>query len=380
MPLGARTTDQAAKRVVGRRHEAQAPGRTQCTAQAEHRSNEPTNFLRLGVIGLPNVGKSTLFNAIIKRRKAIVLDQPGVTRDCLFAEFDYNRPVAKASEVAFLEEASKRKSAAYSNVREHSSTEATHPKTTSENFCNRSNDRHFVLIDTPGLDIHCSKTDSLAPLMNEKSIWACKHADLLIFLMDGEEGVSPRQRDCLDAVRALGIPMLLAVNKSESKKRLRDPEDFFSFGLEPIFISAEHGIGLQKLLDEIWNFAENKQAEQSSTEVEIEDGGKIEASGQSCGDTANAQSRGGAARAEQGVAASKTNEPDFMHFSVLTLVPFDARLVDFSQLMPHEKEWLHEYHLCVEKQLACHLNEKEREWLHTYIAPFVCFEDEATQQ
>jgi small GTP-binding protein len=325
-----------------------------------------------------NVGKSTLFNALAKQNKALIFDRPGVTRDCLSA--DVSTPAGG----------------------------------------------HFAIIDTPGFNINCKKTDELASLMNEHTILAAKQADLLIFLVDGKAGLSSDDANCFTIVRGLGRRMILAVNKSESKRRVHDSEDFFSFGVEPFFISAEHNVGLAELVCEVEKVlrqihgeqAEGAAADGATADVAAMDGAAVDGvtmdsvadeseahersggDGRVTGDATDGATDGADAATEAnsnvvneatdgadaatGVAngaaakiavardaAEAVDGAQFLHFRTLTLVPFDARLVDFSQLTTRDKEWLCEYHKRVEDQLAPLLSVAEKAWLHEYVSVFV---------
>jgi len=152
------------------------------------------------VVGRPNVGKSTLFNRITGSRRAIVAPVPGTTRDALA------RPVTWRG-IA------------------------------------------FQLFDTGGL--FGASEDPLHALVVEQGQRAIAGADLLVFLVDGREGLVSGDEKIAHELRKTGRPVLLAINKTDDK-RAQDAVEFYRLGFEPVFeTSAEHGHGVAELLDEI---------------------------------------------------------------------------------------------------------------------------------
>jgi len=153
------------------------------------------------LVGRPNVGKSTLFNRITGSRRAIVAPIAGTTRDALA------RP-------------------------------AVWRGTT------------FELFDTGGL--FGASQDPLHELVVEQGKRAIAGADLLVFLVDGREGLMPGDERIAGELRKTGRPVLLAVNKTDDKRSQRSALEFFQLGFDPVTeISAEHGTGVAELLDEI---------------------------------------------------------------------------------------------------------------------------------
>jgi GTP-binding protein len=152
------------------------------------------------LVGRPNVGKSTLFNRMTGSRRAIVAPIAGTTRDALA------RPV----------------------VWQGSS---------------------FQLFDTGGL--FGASEDPLHALVVEQGQRAIAHADLLVLLVDGREGLVGGDERIAKQLRQTGRPILLAINKTDDK-RARGAMDFYRLGFEPVFeVSAEHGHGVADLMDEI---------------------------------------------------------------------------------------------------------------------------------
>ena len=155
------------------------------------------------IIGRPNVGKSTLFNRLMKRKYAIVADTPGVTRD------------RREGETIIGE-------------------------------------RPFKFIDTAGLD-EADKT-SIEGRMSEQTKKAITEADLALFLIDARTGLIPVDQYFAKWLRAQHIPVLLLANKCEGKAGESGLLDSFALGLgDPIAISAEHGKGITDLFDALIN-------------------------------------------------------------------------------------------------------------------------------
>jgi GTP-binding protein len=153
------------------------------------------------LVGRPNVGKSTLFNRMTGSRRAIVAPIAGTTRDAL------TRPVVWRG-------------------------------------------ASFDLFDTGGL--YGASEDPLHDLVVEQGQRAIGGADLLVFLVDGREGLIPGDERIARELRETGRPVLLAVNKTDDKRSQKSIVDFYQLGFDPLLeISAEHGTGVAELLDEI---------------------------------------------------------------------------------------------------------------------------------
>jgi len=155
----------------------------------------------VAVVGRPNVGKSTLFNRFISERKAIVEDIPGVTRDRIYADTQWDG-------------------------------------------------REFSLVDTGGFD---PEGDELYPSLIKNQInIAIEEADLILCVLDGKEGVMPHDVDVIDLLRKVKKPVIFAVNKIDHKKHEDSALEFHGLGIEGfIVISALQGRNVNELLDKI---------------------------------------------------------------------------------------------------------------------------------
>ena len=163
--------------------------------------NGLTNMPSVAIIGRPNVGKSALFNRLIGRKIAIVHDQPGITRDRISA------------------------------------------------ICARGT-RPFVLWDTGGI-LGRGETELVAQVHRAAEI-ASRESDLLLFVVDAKEGLSPIDEDLARLLRKSQKPVILVINKIDVEKHLPLAAEFDSLGFKSsIEISAEHGRSISDLLDAI---------------------------------------------------------------------------------------------------------------------------------
>lgn len=166
------------------------------------------------IVGRPNVGKSTLFNAILGQRRAIVGDEPGITRDRIHGEAEHRR-------------------------------------------------RRFELIDTGGI-VPRDQQHIPAQILKQARV-ALERASRIIFLVDGRSEITASDRDLAMLLRKLNKPVVVAVNKIDVPKRESLTGEFHALGFEHVIpVSAEHKLGLWELLDEVTqDFAEVTEEEES---------------------------------------------------------------------------------------------------------------------
>lgn len=154
----------------------------------------------VAIIGSPNVGKSTIFNRIVGRRRAIVDDQPGVTRDRLYENAEWL-------------------------------------------------DREFRIIDTGGIEIANRPFQEQIRMQAELAI---DEADVILFVVDGKKGLSNDDRMVAKMLYKCKKPVILSVNKIDNNSMISNASEFYALGLgEPIPTSGEHGIGIGDILDKI---------------------------------------------------------------------------------------------------------------------------------
>lgn len=154
----------------------------------------------IALVGRPNVGKSTLFNRLTRSRQAIVADIPGLTRDRHYG------PATRG-------------------------------------------DRRFVLIDTGGFEPVAAT--GVAAQMARQTRQAIVEADLVVFVVDGRQGITLRDQDIANELRRSARLVRVAVNKSEGLTRDIARADFHALGLgEPSAVSAAHGEGVGELIDD----------------------------------------------------------------------------------------------------------------------------------
>ena len=177
-------------------------------------------MIKIAIVGRPNTGKSTLFNALTGTRDALVHDRPGVTRDTISGTF---------------------------------------------------RDRPYSLYDTAGLE---RANSGIALDSTNMAIDAVSNADAILFVVDGRVGLTNEDIDWAKLVRRkTRAPILLLINKSESEKRLANIHDFYKLGFgEPVLVSAEHKRGfdhIYEFLDKIAGEDANKDAPEREADTRV---------------------------------------------------------------------------------------------------------------
>lgn len=174
----------------------------------------------IAIVGRPNVGKSTFVNRLVGKRQSIVDDRPGVTRDRIYFDVEWqNRP--------------------------------------------------FTVIDTGGI-VPGDEDEIMLSIYDQAKI-ACEEADKIIFIVDGLEGVTPVDSDIANILRQSNKPIFLAVNKVDSHNQITMISDFYSLAIgEPIAISALHGSGgVGDLLEDITSDFEHDVEEDEDKTIKI---------------------------------------------------------------------------------------------------------------
>jgi len=155
----------------------------------------------VAIVGRPNVGKSTLFNRVTRTKLAIVEDTPGVTRDRLYQDAEWNN-------------------------------------------------KRFTLIDTGGIEVN--NDDTIMTKVRQQAQMAIEEADVIIFVCDGKVGVTVEDEEVAQLLRRTKKEVVLAVNKIENYDKMDDAYEFYQLGLgEPFPISASHGMNTGDLLDKV---------------------------------------------------------------------------------------------------------------------------------
>ena len=174
----------------------------------------------VAVVGRPNVGKSTFVNRLVGRRQSIVDDLPGVTRDRIYFDVEWQNKI-------------------------------------------------FTVIDTGGI-VPGDEDEIMLSIYDQAKI-ACEEADKIIFIVDGIEGATPVDSDIAKILRQSDKPVYLAVNKIDSHNQITMISDFYSLAIgEPIAISALHGSGgVGDLLEEITKDFEEEDNDESDKVVKI---------------------------------------------------------------------------------------------------------------
>jgi GTP-binding protein len=155
----------------------------------------------VAIVGRPNVGKSSIFNRIIGSRRSIVGDLPGITRDRIYGEAEWNGNA-------------------------------------------------FAIVDTGGI---VPDDDAIIPSnILKQARAAIEEACLLLFVVDVRAGLSPLDEELAKMLRSVGKPVFVVANKSDTAKVAQSASEFHEFGYEEVFpVSAEHNLGVLELLDAV---------------------------------------------------------------------------------------------------------------------------------
>ncbi|WP_085992022.1 ribosome biogenesis GTPase Der [Oceanobacillus senegalensis] len=170
----------------------------------------------VAIVGRPNVGKSTIFNRLVGERISIVEDIPGVTRDRIYSEAEWLN-------------------------------------------------HKFNLIDTGGIEIG---DEPLLVQMREQAEIAIDEADVIIFLVNGKEGITAADDEVAKLLYKSNKPIVLGVNKIDNPEMRETIYEYYSLGFgEPFPISGSHGLGLGDLLDEVVSYFPEKNNEEKDKDT-----------------------------------------------------------------------------------------------------------------
>lgn len=170
----------------------------------------------VAMVGRPNVGKSTLFNKLAGKRISIVQDTPGVTRDRVYAESEWLN-------------------------------------------------RKFTMIDTGGIEPESS--DIIVKQMRRQAQIAIEMADVIVFVVDGKEGLTAADQEVAQMLRKSKKPVVLVVNKIDRLALEENSYEFYNLGIgDPITISASQGLGLGDMLDEVVKYFNDPSEEEEEDE------------------------------------------------------------------------------------------------------------------
>ena len=174
----------------------------------------------VAIVGRPNVGKSTLFNQIGKRRVSIVDDMPGVTRDRIYMDAEWLNHT-------------------------------------------------FTMIDTGGIEF--DESDQILRSMRQQAKIAMEEADVIVFVVDGRVGLTSADEEVGHMLRSAKKPVVLAINKIDSPQLEANIYEFYNLGLgDPIGISASNALGLGDLLDAVVeSFPKNDYEDKEEDEISI---------------------------------------------------------------------------------------------------------------
>jgi ribosome-associated GTPase EngA len=174
----------------------------------------------VAIIGRPNVGKSTLFNRLTSSRKAIVGNEPGITRDRIYGEVDWKA-------------------------------------------------KTFRIVDTGGI---VPDDEAVIPAnIFKQASQAINEASAIIWVVDSRAGIIPLDEELAVLLRNIGKPVFIAANKAESRNVENEAAEFHRFGFELVAVSAEHGSGVGDLIDEVFDVLDfdHEPDEEKTQEIKL---------------------------------------------------------------------------------------------------------------
>jgi GTP-binding protein len=154
----------------------------------------------VAIVGRPNVGKSTLFNRMVKERRAVIEDIPGITRDRLYGTAVWD-------------------------------------------------DKRFLVVDTGGFQLRSD--EDMGKQVNKQVLAAVEEANIVILLLDSESGMLPSDVELIDKLRQYGKRVFYAVNKIDGPAKEKALYDFYSLGVDLFPLSALNGNGYEEMMDRV---------------------------------------------------------------------------------------------------------------------------------
>jgi len=180
----------------------------------------------VAIVGRPNVGKSTIFNRLTGERKAIVGDEPGITRDRIYGEVDWSG-------------------------------------------------KQFAIVDTGGI-VPDDDAEIPSNILKQAGM-AIEESCALIWVVDARSGITPLDEELAKVLRQTGKPVLVVANKVDASKLQTEATEFYRFGFAEVFpVSAEQGLGIGELLDGVLAHLNSDYQEQEAGDTTISSSGRHE--------------------------------------------------------------------------------------------------------
>src|SRR6266498_607005 len=189
-------------------------------------AGDPAALPLIAIVWRPNVGKSTIFNRLTGERKAIVGDEPGITRDRIYGEVDWSG-------------------------------------------------KQFAIVDTGGI-VPDDDAEIPSNILKQAGM-AIEESCALIWVVDARSGITPLDEELAKVLRQTGKPVLVVANKVDASKLQTEATEFYRFGFAEVFpVSAEQGLGIGELLDGVLAHLNSDYQEQEAGDTTISSSGRHE--------------------------------------------------------------------------------------------------------